>query len=58
MLLMAKRKTQYKHFKLYTDQNIMGVVLFTMLAGMIGVLIGAFLLYSPAGQAVLGVATP
>jgi hypothetical protein len=36
----------------------LGVVLFTMLAGMIGVLIGAFLLYSPAGQAVLGVATP
>jgi hypothetical protein len=55
---MAKRKAQYKHFKLYTDQNIMGVVLFTMLAGMVGVLIGAFLLYSSVGQAVLGVSTP
>jgi hypothetical protein len=54
---MAKKK-QYRHFKLYTDQNAMGVVLFTMLAGMVGVLIGAFLLYSSFGQAVLGVATP
>ena len=53
---MAKK--QYKHFKLYTDQNIMGVVMFTMLAGVIGVLVGAFLLYSPVGNAVLGVATP
>ncbi len=53
---MAKK---YKHFQLYTKQNTMGIVLFTMLAGVGGVLIvfGVILLYSPAAQ-VLGVSTP
>jgi hypothetical protein len=55
---MAKKKQQYKSFQLYTKHNIMGVVMFTMVAGMVGVLIGVFLLYgTPVGQ-VLGVSTP
>ncbi|GEM_PF-2786288 len=48
---------KYKHFKLYTNHSIMGVVMFTMLAGVIGVLIGAVIIYGPAAQ-VLGVSTP
>ncbi|MBI4098128.1 MAG: hypothetical protein HY426_03735 [Candidatus Levybacteria bacterium] len=50
---------KYKHFKLYTNQNIMGVVMLSMLAGVVGVLVlfGVILLYPPAAQ-VLGVSTP
>jgi len=50
---------KYKHFKLYTNQNIMGVMMFSMLAGVVGVLIlfGIVLVYPPAAQ-VLGVSTP
>ena len=53
---MAKK---YKSFKLYTNQNIMGVVMFSVIAGVVGVLIlfGSVLLYPPAAQ-VLGVSIP
>jgi zinc transporter ZupT len=54
---MAKSKKQYKSFKLHTNQNIMGVVMFSMLAAMVGALIGIVMLYSSSGQAVLGAAT-
>lgn len=36
---------------------MMGVVVFSMIAGVVGVAIGAIMLYSSAGQAVLGAAT-
>ncbi|MBI2621121.1 MAG: hypothetical protein HYW63_00550 [Candidatus Levybacteria bacterium] len=49
---------KYKSFKLYTNQNIMGVVMFSLLAVMLGAVIGVLLLYTPTGQAVLGVSTP
>jgi len=49
---------KYKSFKLYTSQNIMGVVMFSLLAVVLGALIGILLLYSPAGQQVLGVSIP
>lgn len=54
---MAKKKAQYNSFKLHTNQNMMGVVMFSMIAGVTGLVVGAFMLYSSAGQAVLGAAT-
>lgn len=52
---MAKK---HKSFKLQTNHNEMGIVAFAMIAGVVGVLIGAFLMYSSPGQQVLGVMTP
>lgn len=52
---MAKK---HKSFKLHTKHNEVGIVWFALLAGVIGVVIGAFLMYSGSGNAVLGVITP
>jgi len=49
---------KYKNFKLYTNQNIMGIVMFSLLAVMLGALIGVLLLYSSPGDQVLGVVAP
>ncbi|KKQ74742.1 MAG: hypothetical protein US96_C0027G0011 [Candidatus Woesebacteria bacterium GW2011_GWB1_38_5b] len=52
---MAKK---HKSFKLHTKQNEMGVVMFSLLAGVIGVIIGGFLMFSETGQQVLGAVAP
>jgi len=49
---------KHKSFKLYTNHNEMGVVMFSLLAAVVGTLIGAFLIYSETGRAVLGAMTP
>ncbi len=49
---------KHKSFKLYTNHNEMGVVMFTLLAGVVGTIIGALLILTETGNAVLGVMTP
>lgn len=49
---------KHKSFKLYTKHNEAGIVTFSILAGVIGVVIGVFLMYSNTGQQVLGAISP
>ena len=52
---MAKK---HKNFKLNTKQNEMGIFMFALVAVIVGVLIGSYLMYTGSGNAVLGVMTP
>lgn len=52
---MAKNKKTYKSFKLYTNQSIQAVVIFSILAGVLGALFG-IIFNQPVSQ-VLGVNT-